>query len=119
MGGLLVRTRVLRRLLSRPPGVPRRVPGLPVGRRSRDGLGSGANGSALALAGIPRDTPAPDGGEIRKDANGDPTGLVLNRAVPLLDNAVPRPAPAQRDAQLMRALSGQGAQSPPVSITHA
>lgn len=81
-----------------------RVPDHPVILRSLHGFASWANERALTLAGINRDTPVPDGGEIRKDARGEPTGLMLNRAVPLLDNAVPRPSPAQRDAQVMRAL---------------
>lgn len=81
-----------------------RVPDHPVILRSLHGFASWANARALTLAGITRDTPVPDGGEIRKDADGEPTGLVLNRAVPLLDNAVPRPTAAQRDAQVMRAL---------------
>lgn len=81
-----------------------RVPNHPVVLRSLHGFASWANERALSLAGITRDTPVPNGGEIRRDANGNPTGLVLNRAVPLLDNAVPRPTPAQRDAQLLRAL---------------
>jgi len=81
-----------------------RVPDHPVVLRSLHGFASWANERALSLAGITRDTPVPNGGEIRRDANGNPTGLVLNRAVPLLDNAVPRPTPAQRDAQLLRAL---------------
>ena len=81
-----------------------RVPDHPVVLRSLHGFASWANTRALALAGITRDTPVPNGGEIRKDANGEPTGLVLNRAVPLLDNAVPRPTPAQRDSQVLRAL---------------
>lgn len=81
-----------------------RVPDHPVVLRSLHGFASWANERALSLAGITRDTPVPNGGEIRKDAKGDPTGLVLNRAVALLDNAVPRPTPPQRDAQLLRAL---------------
>ena len=81
-----------------------RVPDHPVILRSLHGFAAWANARALTLAGITRETPVPDGGEIRLDANGEPTGLVLNRAVPLLDNAVPRPSPAQRDAQLLRAL---------------
>jgi predicted amidohydrolase YtcJ len=82
-----------------------RVPDHPVVLRSLHGFASWANTRALALAGITRDTPVPNGGEIRKDVNGEPTGLVLNRAVPLLDNAVPRPTPTQRDAQVRRALN--------------
>lgn len=81
-----------------------RVPDHPVILRSLHGFASWANARALEQAGITRDTPSPSGGEIRKDANGEPTGLVLNRAVALLDDAVPLPSPAQRDAQVMRAL---------------
>jgi hypothetical protein len=81
-----------------------RVPDHPVVLRSLHGFASWANERALAMAGITRDTPVPTGGEIRQDANGEPTGLVLNRAVALLDNAVPRPSPAQRDSQVVRAL---------------
>jgi len=81
-----------------------RVPDHPVILRSLHGFAAWANTLALAKAGITRDTPAPTGGEIRKDASGEPTGLVLNRAVPLLDDAVPLPSPVQRDAQVMRAL---------------
>jgi predicted amidohydrolase YtcJ len=81
-----------------------RVPDHPVILRSLHGFAAWANERALTLAGITRDTPVPTGGEIRRDAKGEPTGLVLNRAVPLLDNAVPLPTPAQRDAQVLRAL---------------
>ena len=35
------------------------------------------NGAALRAAGYTRDTPDPPGGEIVKDANGEPTGLLL------------------------------------------
>lgn len=81
-----------------------RVPDHPVILRSLHGFAAWANERALAAAGITRGTPSPTGGEIRRDAKGDPTGLVLNRAVQLLDDAVPPPSPAQRDAQVLRAL---------------
>jgi predicted amidohydrolase YtcJ len=86
-----------------------RVPDHPVILRSLHGFASWANERALAAAGITRNTPAPNGGEIRRDANGDPSGLILNRAVPLLDDAVPLPTPAQRDAQVLRALHAMAA----------
>ncbi len=35
------------------------------------------NGAALRAVGYTRDTPAPAGGEITRDANGNPTGLLL------------------------------------------
>ncbi|MBK7905162.1 MAG: amidohydrolase [Gemmatimonadetes bacterium] len=81
-----------------------RVPDHPVILRSLHGFASWANERALTAAGITRETVPPTGGEIRKDANGEPTGLVLNRGVELLDAAIPIPAPAQRDAQVLRAL---------------
>ena len=81
-----------------------RWPDHPVILRGLHGFAAWANGAALAKAGITRDTKAPAGGEIRTDAAGEPTGLVLNRAVPLLDDAVPLPSPAQRDTQVLRAL---------------
>ena len=81
-----------------------RVPDHPVLMRGLHGFAAWGNTLALRAAKITRDSPAPTGGEIRKDARGEPTGLLLNRAVPLLDDAVPSPTPAQRDAQLLRAL---------------
>ena len=35
------------------------------------------NGAALRAVGYTRDTPAPPGGEIQKDASGNPTGLII------------------------------------------
>lgn len=84
--------------------ISQRVPDHPVVLRSLHGFAAWANDLALAKAGITRSTVAPTGGKIRKDAAGEPTGLVLNRAVPLLDDAVPLPSASQRDAQVMRAL---------------
>ncbi len=81
-----------------------RVPDHPVLMRGLHGFAAWGNTLALQQAGITRDRAAPTGGEIRKDATGEPTGLVLNRAVPLLDDAVPLPTAAQRDKQVLRAL---------------
>lgn len=39
-----------------------------------------ANGRALQLAGVTRNTPNPDGGEYVKDANGEPTGFLKETA---------------------------------------
>ncbi len=41
------------------------------------------NSAALAEMGITRDTPDPVGGEIRRDAHGEPTGLLLETALHL------------------------------------
>ena len=81
-----------------------RVPDHPVFLRGLHGFAGWANTRALEQAGITRSTVAPTGGEIRRDAQGEPTGLVLNRGIELLDKAVPTPTPAQRDSQVVRAL---------------
>lgn len=47
------------------------------------------NSAALQAAGISRNTPDPDGGVIVKDANGEPTGLLFDKAQDLILNAVP------------------------------
>lgn len=80
------------------------VPDHPVVLRGLHGFASWANRAALEAAGIDRTTADPVGGIIRRGADGAPTGLFLNRAVALLDAAVPRPEPAARDSQLVRVL---------------
>ncbi|WP_339216888.1 amidohydrolase [Ornithinibacillus sp. FSL M8-0202] len=47
------------------------------------------NSAMLELAGITKDTMNPDFGEVIKDENGDPTGLLLEHAVGLVTNAMP------------------------------
>ncbi len=56
------------------------------------------------MAGITRETPDPYGGKIVRDGNGDPTGLLLERAVELMTPHLPAPSPedlaaAVREAQ--------------------
>jgi hypothetical protein len=46
-----------------------------------------ANARAMALAGITKDTPNPSGGEILKDAQGDPIGVLRETASGLLGRA--------------------------------
>lgn len=49
-----------------------------------DGHALVANSKALAMAGVTRDTPAPAGGQILKDAAGEPTGMFVDNAMALL-----------------------------------
>ncbi len=46
-----------------------------------------ANSRALAIAGISRDTPDPDGGTIDRDAGGEPTGVVREAAEEMVRTA--------------------------------
>ena len=52
---------------------------------SVDGHTIWANSLALQRAGITRDTPDPVGGEIVRDASGEPTGILRESAQELLD----------------------------------
>lgn len=63
----------------------------PVLLERADGHAVLANARAMALAGITRDTAAPAGGELIRDASGDPTGVFV-------DNAERLVAPPERTA---------------------
>lgn len=80
------------------------VPDHPVVLGSLHGFAVWGNKMALEKAGIDRDTQTPDGGEIRRDASGDPTGILLNRAGPLLTAAVPPAGPDQERRYLLAGL---------------
>ena len=87
-----------------------RVHASPVYLDSLDVHAAWVNSAALAVARITSDTPDPDGGRIVRDAAGEPTGLLLERAV---DAGVQRGAgpvdgdPRRRDAR------GAGRSAPP------
>ncbi len=71
------------------------------------------NSAALAAAGIGRDTPDPFGGRIVRDAAGEPTGLLLDRAVELVLPALPAPP----DDVLLAALAEGQAEAHRLGIT--
>ncbi|HEV2081558.1 MAG TPA: amidohydrolase [Brevundimonas sp.] len=61
-----------------------------------DGHAVVASSAALQAAGIDADTVAPDGGEILKDAEGRPTGLLVDAAEQLVAGLMPREDEATR-----------------------
>jgi predicted amidohydrolase YtcJ len=63
----------------------------PVYLDSLDVHAAWVNGAALRIAGIDRSTPDPYGGRIVRDAGGEPTGLLLERAVELMLPHLPEP----------------------------
>jgi predicted amidohydrolase YtcJ len=75
--------------------IERAAPGRLVVLRSFDHHAVWASHAALAMAGIDRTTPDPDGGIIRRTAAGDPEGVLMENAGELLDRAVPLPADDQ------------------------
>ena len=68
-----------------------------------DGHMALANSAALKLAGIDAKTVAPKGGEIDRDPDGQPTGIVKDNALELLIRAVPRPSDDERVGQFLLA----------------
>jgi hypothetical protein len=67
------------------------VPDRPCALLSRCGHILWANSRALALVRITRFTPDPPGGEIEKDASGEPTGILKEEAVNLVKRVRPQP----------------------------
>jgi predicted amidohydrolase YtcJ len=61
----------------------------PVYLDSLDVHAAWVNSAALAVARVTRETPDPPGGRIVRDAAGEPTGLLLERAVKLVASAIP------------------------------
>ncbi len=81
------------------------TPHNPVFVNRYDGHMSLANSLALKLAGVTRDTPVPDGGEIVKDAQGNPTGLLKDAATDLVARVIPEPDRAQLEHAILAALA--------------
>ena len=81
-----------------------RVPDHPAVMRSLHGFAVWGNRLAFERAGITAETQAPVGGEIQKDADGNPTGLLLNNATDLLTDAVPVPDQEKRKAHVLAGL---------------
>ena len=84
------------------------APNNPVVLEHASGHASFANAKAMELAGVTRDTKSPAGGDILKDAKGEPTGLFRETADGLLDQAYTRAraslTPQQREAYVRRQL---------------
>ncbi|RUU04655.1 amidohydrolase, partial [Mesorhizobium sp. USDA-HM6] len=72
----------------------------------RSGMAHAAwlNSKALELAGITRNTPDPEGGEIVRDASGEPTGWLKERAWSQLETLVPQSSIADMRSALLRAI---------------
>ena len=81
------------------------APNNPVFLQRIDGHVSWANSLALQKAGITRETQAPTGGEILRDASGEPTRILKETAAGLVGRVVPEPTQAERLQALDRALA--------------
>jgi predicted amidohydrolase YtcJ len=65
-----------------------------------------ANSLALQLSGVTKSTPNPSGGEIERDDNGEPTGMLKEgAAMQLVKSRIPSPTPEQRRRGIELALA--------------
>jgi predicted amidohydrolase YtcJ len=90
-----------------PPVFPTRAdldkvaPNNPVILGRADGHGAVVNSAALKLAGIDRTTANPFGGEVSKDASGEPNGMLLDAAQGLVRRHVPDTTPADAERAIV------------------
>src|SRR2546426_262569 len=90
-----------------PPVFPTRwdldkvAPNNPVILQRADGHGTVVNSAALKIAGITRDTPSPFGGEISKDKNGEPNGMLLDAARGLVSKHIPPTSAADAERAVL------------------
>jgi predicted amidohydrolase YtcJ len=81
-------------------------PNNPVVLTHASGHASFVNAKALELSGITKATANPSGGEILKDKDGNPTGLLRERASGLVrvGTGAPRPTPEEAEAHAQKVL---------------
>jgi hypothetical protein len=70
-----------------------------------DGHALWLNSAALRAAGITRDTADPMGGRIERDPDGNPSGVLVDKAMDLMDPVMPRPDAAESMSALKAALA--------------
>lgn len=69
----------------------------PVILRRADGHALVANSAALTAAGLERETEVPFGGDILKDAEGEPTGMLIDGAMGLVSRLISQPSAAEKE----------------------
>ncbi|MEX2541549.1 MAG: amidohydrolase [Trueperaceae bacterium] len=79
------------------------APDHPVLLRSQDHHSAWVNSAALAYAGVDAGTAEPQDGTVVRDERGEPTGLLLERALHLVWDRLPMPSPSETSAAVKRA----------------
>ncbi len=69
----------------------------------KDGHAAWLNSTALRAAGITAGTPDPEGGAIARNADGEPTGILLETAIDLARRVVPSPTRDERRSAIVDA----------------
>ncbi|MGH9330101.1 MAG: amidohydrolase, partial [Vicinamibacterales bacterium] len=83
--------------------IDRASPDNPVYLTRVDGHAGWANSKAMELAGLTKDTKDPPGGEIIRNRDGSPTGVLIDRAQGLVSGKIPDPTPDQLVEQMLLA----------------
>ena len=76
----------------------------PVALSRIDGHALWVNSKALELAGIDRNTLSPDGGDIIKDKEGNPTGVLIDNAMDMVFKVMPKITEEERQFYLLKSL---------------
>jgi predicted amidohydrolase YtcJ len=79
-------------------------PDNPVYLNRIDGNAAFANQKALEIAGITKETPDPVGGVIIRDENGEPTGVLVNRAMNFVTDRIPPDTDEQFKQKFLKAV---------------
>jgi predicted amidohydrolase YtcJ len=77
----------------------------PIYLKRVDGHAVWINSTALRLCGITRATPNPPGGEILRDADGRPTGVLVDKAVDIAFKKIPPPSRAEKKRRMRLAIA--------------
>lgn len=80
-------------------------PDNPVKLESLHGFGGFYNGAALKIAGINKDTPDPEVGDILRRESGEPTGVMLTLAQDLVNQHVPASSQKQLEEAIIAGLN--------------
>jgi hypothetical protein len=75
----------------------------PVWLERADNHANWGNSLAIAAAGVTAKTPDPAGGRIIRDAKGNPAGVFVDQAIPLVGKVVPAPRPEDRELAFAKA----------------
>ncbi len=78
------------------------APNTPVILSRSDGHAVVVNSAAIAASGITRHTKAPFGGDILKDSDGEPTGMLIDRAGDLVMGLVASITPERKEAAYVK-----------------
>jgi predicted amidohydrolase YtcJ len=80
------------------------APNNPVSLTRVDGHAAWVNKKAMEMADLNAATKDPDGGRILRDANGRPTGVLIDRARGMVDRKIPAATADQVERRILRAL---------------